>query len=174
MPFDVKEGLEEVYASLAPHIEKTLKGGVKVALENVFEDHPKKRTHFCGDLDELVAIIEKFGDERVGCCWDFGHGKLGVGNDGHCDALKRLGDKIICTHVHDNYYGKDLHLPPFMGDANWEELMRTMKQIGYRGNLTFELVYGKLDEPLVLPFMKNLYHTGEILVKMFEEGDKKQ
>ena len=173
--FDAKVGLNVVYDSLAPHVEKALKGGVKVALENVFEDHYKvgknERSHFCGDIEELIAIIEKFNDDRVGCCWDFGHGKLGVGNENHCDAIRTLGNKIICTHVHDNYYGKDLHLPPFMGDANWEELMPTLKEIGYCGNLTFELVYGTLNECGVLPFMKNLYATGDVLVKLFE-GDK--
>lgn len=170
-PFDAKTGLQSAYDSIAPHVEKALKSGVKVALENVFEDHHgvgrDERSHFCGDIDELIAIIEKFGDKRVGCCWDFGHGKLGVGNENHCDAIKILGDKITCTHVHDNYYGKDLHLPPFMGDADWESLMCAMKQIGYSGNLTFEMVYGNLYEDGVLPFMKNLYATGEVLVKMF-------
>lgn len=174
-PFDAKEGLQIVYDSLAPHVEKAIKCGVKVAIENVFEDHYKvgknERSHFCGDIDELIAIIEKFNDDMVGCCWDFGHGKLCVGNENHCEAIKRLGGKIICTHVHDNYYAKDLHLPPFMGDANWEELMRTLKEIGYKGNLTFEMVYGNLTDEGVMPFMKNLYATGETLVKLFEGGN---
>ena len=74
----------------------------------------------------------------------------------------------MCTHVHDNYYAKDLHLPPFMGDANWEELMQTLKEIGYKGDLTFEMVYGNLTNEGVMPFMKNLYATGETLVKLFE------
>ena len=49
--------------------------------------------------------------------------------------------------------------------------MPTLKEIGYCGNLTFELVYGTLNECGVLPFMKNLYATGDVLVKLFE-GDK--
>ena len=171
-PFDAKVGLQIVYDSLAPHVEKAIKGGVKVALENVFEDHYKvgknERSHFCGDIEELIAIIEKFNDDMVGCCWDFGHGKLCVGNENHCEVIKRLGSKIMCTHVHDNYYAKDLHLPPFMGDANWEELMQTLKEIGYKGDLTFEMVYGNLTNEGVMPFMKNLYATGETLVKLFE------
>ena len=173
--FDPNAALNAVYDVIAPHVEKALKGGVKVALENIFEDHfrvgKNDRSHFCGELEELIAIIEKFNDPSVCCCWDFGHGKIAFGNEGHCDALRALGSKIICTHVHDNYYGKDLHLPPFMGDANWEELMPTLKDIGYNGDLTFELVYGNLADKCVLPFMKNLYLTGETLVKMFK-GEK--
>ena len=171
-PYDANIALQQIYEILAPCIEKTVSGGVRAALETVFEDHygvPKdKRSHFCGDIQELIDIIDKFNDPMVGCCWDFGHAKLAVGNDKHTDAIRQMGNRIICTHVHDNYYGKDLHLPPFMGDANWEELMPALKQAGYDDSLTFELVYGNLPDEQVPAFLKQLYYTGTILSEMFE------
>lgn len=172
-PFNSEEGIECVYDVLAPHIEKLTKGGVKAALETVFEDKTLKpiegkRYHFCADLNELIAVIDKFKDPMVGCCWDSGHTKLNVGNDGHVDALRRLGSRIICTHIHDNYYGKDLHLPPFMGDANWEELMPALKATGYNGSLTFELVYGCMHEELLSDWVSKIYRSGELLRDMFE------
>ena len=101
-PFNSEEGVECVYDVLAPHIEKLTKGGVKAALETVFEDKTLKpiegkRYHFCADLNELIAVIDKFNDPMVGCCWDSGHTKLNVGNDGHVDALRRLGSRINRT-----------------------------------------------------------------------------
>lgn len=172
-PFNSEEGVLQVYDVLAPHIEKLTKGGVKAALETVFEDKTLKpvegnRYHFCGDINELIAVIDKFNDPMVGCCWDSGHTKLNVGNDGHVDALRRLGSRIIATHIHDNYYGKDLHLQPFMGDANWEELMPALKATGYDGSLTFELVYGCMHEELLPTWAEQIYRTGELLRDMFE------
>ncbi|MBQ9748738.1 MAG: sugar phosphate isomerase/epimerase [Clostridia bacterium] len=172
-PYRSEEGLVRAYDVLAPHIEKLVRGGVKAALETVFEDRTLKpvegkRYHFCGDINELIAMIDKFNDPMVGCCWDSGHTKLSVGNDGHVDALRRLGSRIICTHIHDNYYGKDLHVQPFMGDANWEELMPALKATGYDGSLTFELVYGCMHEELLTAWLDQLYHTGELLRAMFE------
>jgi sugar phosphate isomerase/epimerase len=81
-----------------------------------------------------------------------------------------MGSRIVCTHIHDNYYKKDLHLPPFMGEANWELLMKAMEDIGYRGNLTFELGYSTLEDRLVPSFMQNLYETAAILKEMMERS----
>lgn len=169
--YDAELALRTVYEIFAPHIENALKMGVMPVFENTFEDHhrvsSKERSHFCGELEELIAVMDRFGDLGIGCCWDFGHGKLAMETDErHADAIRTLGKRIVCTHVHDNYYKKDLHLPPFMGEANWELLMKAMKDIGYGGNLTFELGYSTLDGRLVASFMENLYKTAEILKEM--------
>ena len=172
--FDADLALKTVYEIFAPYVEATLKEGVTPVFENAFEDNhrvpPKTRSHFCGELPELLALLDRFNDPRIGCCWDFGHGKLAMETDErHAQAIRTIGDRIVCTHVHDNYYKKDLHLPPFMGEANWDLLMRTMKDIGYRGNLTFEIGYSNFDDRLVANFMKNLYQTGNILAEMMEK-----
>ena len=173
--FDPKEGLERSYAVLAPCVERLIAGGVRAALETNDEDRGpnlplERRTHFSGEFDELEAILERFNDPMVTCCWDFGHAKLSCGSDGerHVAAIRRLGKYITCTHVHDNYHGGDLHLPPFLGDANWEELMPALRETGYCGALTFELVYGCLPDTQIEAFLQRMYKTGEELVKMYE------
>ena len=172
--FDADLALATVYEIFAPHVENALKNGITPVFENAFEDHhrvsPKERSHFCGEISELLAVFARFNDPRIGCCWDFGHGKLATGTtERHVQAIKTMGNRIVCTHIHDNYYQKDLHLPPFMGEANWEMLMKAMKEIGYRGNLTFELGYSTLDDRLVKSFMENLYQTAGILAEMMEQ-----
>ena len=171
-PFDFDKGLIQIYDFLSPHIEKLTAGGVKAALENVFDDMTLKpikgqRFHFCADVDELIAIIDKFNDPMVGCCWDSGHGKIAAGNDGHVELIRALGSRIICTHLHDNYYDRDLHLEPFRGDANWEEIMPALKSTGYNGSLTFELGYGCMHDDLLVQWLNQLYHTGKILEELF-------
>ena len=171
--FDPELALKTVYEIFAPYVEDTLKLGVTPVFENAFEDHhrvsPKERSHFCGEISELLSVLDLFNDARIGCCWDFGHGKLATETtERHIEAIKTMGKRIVCTHIHDNYYKKDLHLPPFMGEANWEALMKTMKETGYQGNLTFELGYSTLEDRLVPAFMESLYKTAGILSEMME------
>ena len=55
-----------------------------------------------------------------------------------------------------------------MGEANWELLMKAVKEIGYGGNLTFELGYSTMEDSLLPDFMNNLYRTAGILKKMMD------
>jgi len=169
--YDPKVALESAYEALAPHVEKALAGGVRVALETIFEDRKTygktDRSHFGGTFDELIASIERFNHPDVGCCWDFGHASIGYGKE-HCEMIRKMGKKIICTHTHDNYYNRDLHVMPFMGNLPWEDLMQTMKEIEYSGNLTFEFVYGRLPDRLIPGFLKQAYDTGLALADLFE------
>ncbi len=174
-PWDSNVGLIKVYDCLAPHIEKLTKGGVRAAIETIFEDRtlkPKegRRMHYCADIEEVIAVIDRFNDKMVGCCWDFGHAKLAVGNENHVEAIQRVGSRIICTHVHDNYYS-DTHTQPFLGNANWEQLMPALKETGYSGSLTFEMNYGYMHDELITGWVSQLYQTGEILARMFEGKD---
>ena len=175
-PFDPKAALEAVYDSLAPCIEILTAGGVRAGLETTDEDRGRntpleQRTHFCADINELIAIIDRFNDPMVGCCWDFGHARLAFGRDKHAEMIKKMGSRIICTHVQDNRGGgMDIHLPPFFGDLKWEELMAALKSTGYKGSLTFEVIYSCLPDALVPDHARQLYRIGETLSDMFEKA----
>ena len=75
--------------------------------------------------------------------------EVAFGPEGAFDAFKELFPHISCTHVHDNYYNKDLHLLPYQGNLEWTAHMRYMKENGYRGNFTYEFVYGNMP-PMIL------------------------
>ena len=58
------------------------------------------------------------------------------------------GDKLICTHIHDNFgvtqpgnihTRDDLHRLPFDGNLDWQWYGKRIKEIGYKGPLTLEL-----------------------------------
>lgn len=170
--YDPDAALDRAYEVLAPHIEKALASGVRVALETIFEDRitvgKPGRSHFGGTLDELLRSLDRFRHPDVGCCWDFGHAYLAYGREGQLDAMRTLGSRIICTHTHDNYYTKDLHLMPFWGEQCWERVMQTLAEIGYRGNLTYEFVYGRLPDRLIPAFLDYAHDTGEVLIDLFD------
>lgn len=109
--------------------------GVKLALENTEGE------------EFLETLLTRFKDEKsVGFCWDSGHEQCYSFSR---DLLKKYGHKLFCTHLNDNlgirdYDGKitfvdDLHLLPFDGIIDWENVGKRLADCGFDGTLTFEL-----------------------------------
>lgn len=169
--FDFDTVLNTIYETYAPIVERAKKVGIKIAMETLFEDRAPqgKRARFTSYVDELDAIVSKFNDEAVGICWDFGHARVSHGPN-QFEEMKKVGGKIISTHVHDNYQKKDLHLMPFLGETNWELGMKTLKEIGYNGHLTFEAVYGCMPDCLVMDYLKLWHKVGRYLADLFEKS----
>lgn len=95
----------------------------------------------------LAALMEAFKDyENVGFCWDTGH-EMCYNHSKDMTAL--YGDKLIAMHLNDNlgiwdYEGKikawdDLHLLPFDGIADWNNIVDRLNRCGFDGILTFEM-----------------------------------
>ena len=109
--------------------------GVKIAFENTEGE------------EYLAALMDAFRCyEHVGFCWDTGH-ELCYNRSR--DMLALYGDRLFCTHLDDNlgikdYYGEitykdDLHLLPFDGVADWQDIVKRLNRHHYHGILTFEL-----------------------------------
>ncbi len=111
------------------------KTNVKIAFENVEAE------------EYLAALMNAFGGcECVGFCWDTGHEMC---YNHSVDMLGMYGHKLICTHIDDNLgirdrCGKitwldDLHLLPFDGIADWNNVVKRLNYHNYTGPMTFEL-----------------------------------
>lgn len=109
--------------------------GVKIAFENTEGE------------DYLQMLLKHFkGHPNVGFCWDTGHEMCYNHSQ---DLLALYGDQLLCTHLNDNlgirdFDGQisvtdDLHLLPFEGVADWQDIVSRLKRCDYRGELTFEL-----------------------------------
>lgn len=87
----------------------------------------------------LEWAMNTFNDaSNVGFCWDTGHENCfteGV------DFMSLYGDKLLCTHIHDNHCEKsgDLHLIPFDGKIDFAKVASQLKKSGYRGPLMLEV-----------------------------------
>ena len=169
--FDFDTVLGAIYDTFAPIVDRAKGVGVKIAMETLFEDRAPqgKRARFTSLVDELDAIVSRFNDDTVGICWDFGHAKVSHGTH-QFEEMKKVGSKIISTHVHDNYCSKDLHLMPFLGYIDWETGMKTLREVGYKGDLTFEAVYGCMPDHLVMDYLRLWHKVGEFLVDRFENA----
>lgn len=158
--------LEFNYRFFSPIVDFAEKNDMKVAFENVFNDWwPENRPRFCSKTEELCALVDKFSTDTVGICWDSGHGKV-EHKSKHVNELKKAGGRVIATHIHDNYYGKDLHLFPFFGDTDWPSFMSALKEMGYKGDLTFEIGYNRIPKELAPDYLRLLYRSGEYLISL--------
>lgn len=156
--------LEHNYRFFHGLVDYAAANGMRVAFENTFQEPTMtKKPHFSALADELCALVDRYGTDTVGVCWDTGHAQVQYGAH-DMDALKVVGSRVICTHIHDNYYDQDLHTFPFMGRIDWQRLMQTLAEIGYRGDFSFELVYDRLPKALAPDYLKLLYKTGEYML----------
>ena len=175
--YDRREIEDFTYDFLAPYVEYAEKAGMVTAIENLFEDQVARspqidgKSRFTARIDELQGLIERFNTPSVGCCWDFGHANCAFGREKALDAMRQVVRHIRCTHVHDNYYGKDLHLMPFLGEIDWPAHMACLRENGYQGKLSFEFVYGHFPESLLPVCLTTLRAVGDYLVRCFQ-GDE--
>ena len=94
----------------------------------------------------LQAVMEKCIDlENVGFCFDSGHEMC---YNGSRDMLSLYGDRLFATHLNDNMgmrdekiktWYDDLHLLPFDGVADWENIAERLRNSTCPEFLTFEV-----------------------------------
>lgn len=133
--FDIEPPTEIGIQRFGKLIDAAKSANIQIAFENVEgEEH-------------LALLFEKFGQyENVGFCWDTGHEMC---YNHSKDMLKLYGDKLIATHLNDNlgisrldgsiYFTDDLHLLPFDGIGNWDDIAQRLNYHNFTGPLTFEL-----------------------------------
>ena len=127
----------EFYNSLKPLAKKY---GVRIALENMWQRHPITKA-ICDDIlappEELARLYDTLADpETFTVCLDIGHVAL-CGREPE-DAVRILGKRIGCLHVHDVDYADDLHTLPGAGKINWDNVCRALADVDYSGELTLE------------------------------------
>lgn len=110
--------------------------GVRIALENTEGE------------EFLDYLLSAFKDRKnVGFCFDSGHEMCYNRSQ---DLLALYGDRLFGTHLNDNLgirdfngtttYIDDLHLLPFDGIGDWEDIAKRLNKCGFDDILTFELI----------------------------------
>lgn len=127
VPHSSKIGLER-WRKL---IDRALAKNIKICFENV-------------EFSEMLGIVmEEFGND-VGFCYDTGHEST---NDPGIRFPKLFGDRLTCTHIHDNYglsylvtpvlHG-DCHMIPLDATIDFKRVMKDIRDTGYKGTLMLE------------------------------------
>jgi sugar phosphate isomerase/epimerase len=106
--------------ALRPLCERAAKSGISIAVEN------------CGPLEDLEFILELVrvsGAKNAGFCIDTGHARIfGVSP---AEAILRMGNRLLTTHLQDTFGRRDDHLAPGLGVIDWVSVFAALRQIGY-------------------------------------------
>jgi len=148
--------------------------GVGLAIENMncIRGGGRER-RYCTDVEELCDLIDTLRQESrlVGACWDFGHANTIYADQSA--ALKMLGERLKVTHVHDNNSLWDEHLAPFRGSINWFDVMRTLAEMDYQHDFSYEvkrIVPVEIPEDVKTSLRMHLKEVGDYLISLFNEA----
>lgn len=149
------------------YVEFGIRHGVGTAFENLCKvNTPHQKHRYCGHQDDLIEFVDSFADPMVGICWDFGHAQVSGLNQSI--ALRQVGSRLKCVHIHDNLGVNDSHLIPFTGVINWHEIVEVLAEIGYTGVLSMEPGGRAVNVPRAMQeqFAKCAYASCDQLRKM--------
>ncbi len=142
---------------------------IKIAIENMFQADPKRKYmsyDVCSTPEEFCRYIDDLDSEYIGGCLDIGHSAL-INNQEPEDFIRKVGaDRINALHVQDVDYIRDNHTLPGMCKLNWREIMKALKDIGYRGDFTFEannFLIG-FDNEFLPQASKFMFDVGKFLI----------
>jgi len=141
--------LEDNKKAFSGYLEQAIRCGTGIAVENlpIFNETFPIMPYFgynCGDLCELV---DSFSDPHMGICWDTGHANM-VGFD-QAQAIRFLGNRIKCTHIHNNFGRNDDHATPEQGNIPWQDVMPALRGANPDCLLTLE-THCRYSEPELL------------------------
>ena len=165
--FDKKQSLQDNIRDIKNYLPLAREANIMLAVENL-PVFPGWSTgyHYSSDYKDLCELHDYFNNDPNLCvCWDFGHAGLTKGLD-HIEALKYVGNRIKCVHMHDNFKSEDDHLVPFLGENNWHELIPALMSGGYNGSFTLEINY--CDNQGLQGYLNYSYENICILEKISE------
>lgn len=151
-----------------PHLEAAQRAGIGLAVENLPD---KERRRFSGSVEELIDLVDTVDQKNFGICWDFGHAHLAGVDQPYW--LRQIGSRLKAVHVADNNGEWDEHLAPFYGTIDWAAVMKTLKQIGYGNDLTYEIhnMTRRLPDRLRETQLRHLFEIGQYLCRLYETAE---
>ena len=162
--YSPERALQYNYELFAPIVDRAVKEDIKIAFETLFQDVvPFPR--YGSKVEELTTLIDRFSCSQACCCLDFGHASVAF-QEKLPEAIEAIGDRIQCTHVHDNYLDSDLHLIPLLGKIDWPACMKALRGSTNIEVFNFELAYGHVTETTASCLAKLMYATGREMMRL--------
>ncbi len=131
------------------------KYGVGIAVENLptFPDRPDA-PFFSSRIEDQCELIDAVDHPLIGACWDFGHANLNIQHKDKSqqELLLMLGSRLKIVHAHSNYGTRDSHLPPAIGNIDWEDAVTGLRKIGFDGFFSLECGCGGGNESVVAAY----------------------
>jgi sugar phosphate isomerase/epimerase len=137
-PNHVSEGIfeknMEFYKALLPYAKEY---NVVICLENMFGWKDRAFPTACGTSGDFVKYLDYLDSDYFKACLDIGH--AGISGQSAAEMIHTLGhDRLKALHVHDNDNIHDMHTLPFTCNIDWNGITKTLTDINYTGEFTFE------------------------------------
>ncbi len=150
----VHKRASDAVASLLPQAGASR---IAIGIENVWNK-------FLVDPSAMRTFIDQFGSEWVGAYFDVGNSML-AGYPEHW--IRILGKRIKRVHLKDFRRGvgtADGFVDLLAGDVNWPEVMKALRESGYSGPLTAEMIPAYKHCPEVL--IENTSRAMDAILKL--------
>ena len=133
-----------------------------IAIENIFKFPMENVIEAC---DILTAEGYK-----VGACLDLGHAHInGWYEYDVADAIRMVGKRIKVIHVHDNFRSDDHHIEPYRGTIDWPGVMKALKEVGFEGDLNYEMIISRLPESVRHSYARFCVDLGRHLIDLYDQ-----
>ncbi len=155
------------YKSFEPYLQRYK---IHIAIENLFgSPYDPEAKRFIGNRfdrpESMKEIIKALDSEWFVCCVDVGHATL-TGIEPQ-DFIRGMDNKLLkAVHIQDNDGLKDKHWLPYIGNINWNEVAKSLKEIDYDGDITLEVFrfLGKYDDEFIPEVLKFAERTGRYIM----------
>lgn len=159
-----------LFEKLTPTLEEC---GVKALLENMFitrvsGEFKKLYPTIYSSAEELARAADALGSS-YGVCLDSGHAF--ITKEDIPAACRLLGRRLLAIHLHDNTGDRDDHLIPYFGKVPFAETIEALKEIGYGGNVNFEVHFGRVPEAHIPTVFSYIYEVGASFRRVLD-GEK--
>ena len=142
--------------------------GVGIAIEDMWGRTKEGVPRFAIEARELCELIDRVDGENTGACWDAEHGSIERLDQGA--AIRLLGPRLKALHISDQTARDNIHILPYMGFTDWDEVLSALAEIGYKNPFTFEIQHYLLYLPLeLIPSAVRLSReVGEYMIRRIE------
>lgn len=101
--------------------------GADIAIEGL------PRTCLGRDSDEILAMLAY--DDRLRVCFDANH----LFRESEVDFIRKIGKKIVTTHISDRDHINERHWLPGEGILDWNAILDALEEVGYNGVWMYEI-----------------------------------
>jgi sugar phosphate isomerase/epimerase len=162
----VKSSKEKSLEYFKPLLELAARHHVGMAIENLWELNISPLRRYTTTAEELCDLVDSLPFDNVGICWDVEHADI-MKQDQHA-ALDLVGKRLKATHISDNQGAAVDHILPFMGNTDWPELMRALRDVRYEGDFSYEVLHyvDRTPDELLFSALKHSYEVGKYLLSL--------
>ncbi len=159
----------ELYNKLEPYAADY---GVKIAVENMWGwDNAANRIvpNVCSVAEDFNRYVDALNPEHFTACLDLGH--CGLVGDSAGNMIRQMGSRLGALHIHDNNNIDDSHSLPYLGNMDWDDILRALGETDYQGHFTYEVgdFLRAFPDDAVLSCEKFMHDLGRTMMRKIEE-----